>query len=43
MGAMTGAVSSIFGGLISYALTPKSPSYAATNYQMLMATQRQAN
>jgi hypothetical protein len=43
MGAVTQAIGSVFGGLLSYALTPKSPSYDATNYSMLMETQKQAN
>ena len=43
MGAATMAISSIFGGLLSYALTPKSPSYDATTYSLLMETQKQAN
>ncbi|KAF5079242.1 hypothetical protein DSECCO2_131580 [anaerobic digester metagenome] len=29
--------------LLSYALTPKSPSMDATNYELLMQTQKQAN
>lgn len=35
--------SMVVGSLVSYAMTPKSPSYDATDYQMLMETQKQAS
>ena len=38
-----GAASMIAASLISYAATPKSPTMDATNYDLLMQTQNQAN
>lgn len=38
-----GAASFLASSLISYAITPKSPSMDATNYDLLMQTQNQAN
>lgn len=38
-----GAASMLAGSLISYALTPKSPSQDMTNYDLLRQTQEQAD
>lgn len=38
-----GAASMLAASLISYAVTPKSPTMDATNYDLLMQTQNQAN
>ena len=38
-----GAASMLAASLISYAVTPKSPTMDATNYELLMQTQNQAN
>lgn len=37
------AASMLAASLISYAVTPKSPTMDATNYELLMQTQDQAN
>ena len=38
-----GAASMLAASMISYAVTPKSPTMDATNYDLLMQTQNQAN
>jgi ribosomal protein L9 len=43
MGGIVQNTFGLWGGLISYFLTPKSPAYDATNYNLLRQTQEQAN
>ena len=43
MGMFVQAGSMIVGSLLSYALTPKSPTVDMTNYDLLRQTQEQAN